>query len=757
MSAMLSAYTARALAAAAATSQRNRSLEIAKAVACVLVFGAAVGASQPASAQQFNQQGSLLVGTGAEGAAEQGASVALSGNGNTAAIGGPNDNLTDGAVWIFTRSNGVWTQQAKLQATGSVGFPGLGMSVALSSDGNTLLAGGPNDNGFIGAVWVFTQSGGVWTQQAKLTPTGNIGSADFGTAVALSSDGNTALVGGPENNAGVGAAWLYTRSGSVWTQQTELTVTDNIGVAFLSTSVALSGDAMIAVAGGPHDNAGVGAAWVFTQSGGSDQQRPGSQYNPFKLEAIDEIGAGNSGAAVAVTGPTPTGSYVVTVGAPLDNPLSVSSGVGATFMFTGIGAQWPETQKFVPTGSAPGWRTGISLEDSLEFAAHAIAYRPGTETIVGAPGYTAPPPGSAVGASPPNVGAVLVLTGSGGNLVQRAVLTVPALTGNSGLGTAVALSGDGNTAIFGARNYNSNAGAAVIFWRNPVASHDYNGDGYSDILWRDTSGDLAVWLMNGGTVSQSADLGSVTASFSIIGQHDFNGLSDADILWRDTSGNIALWFMTGTAVSSATALGNVPTNWAVYGTGDLNGDGVGDLLWRDANTGTVVAWFMNGAAVASTASFGAVPGTWTILGDADGTILWRDSAGDIALWGVQNGQVTSANGLGTVTSNFVVQGVGDFNGDGFLDILWRDTNTGTLSIWFTNGTQVTSAASVGTLPSNWNVAQIGDYNGDGNSDILLLDSAGDLAVWLMHGATVSSSLAVSNVGSTWQVQNSNAN
>ena len=93
---------------------------------------------------------------------------------------------------------------------------------------------------------------------------------------------------------------------------------------------------------------------------------------------------------------------------------------------------------------------------------------------------------------------------------------------------------------------------------------------------------------------------------------------------------------------------------------------MGDLLWRDANAGTVVTWFMNGAAVASTASFGAVPGTWTILGDADGTILWRDSAGDIALWGIPNGQVTSADGLGTVTSNFVVQGVGDFNGDGFL-------------------------------------------------------------------------------------------
>ena len=74
-------------------------------------------------------------------------------------------------------------------------------------------------------------------------------------------------------------------------------------------------------------------------------------------------------------------------------------------------------------------------------------------------------------------------------------------------------------------------------------------------------------------------------------------------------------------------------------------------------------------------------GCTIFIGDANGEILWRDSSGDIALWGVQNGQVTSSSGLGTVTGNFVVQGGGDFNGDGKLDILWRDTNSGALSIW----------------------------------------------------------------------------
>jgi hypothetical protein len=290
-----------------------------------------------------------------------------------------------------------------------------------------------------------------------------------------------------------------------------------------------------------------------------------------------------------------------------------------------------------------------------------------------------------------------------------------------------------------------------------TATHDFDGDGFSDIVWQNIRGNLAVWLMNGGAVLQSAGLGPVTSAYSIIGQHDFNGDGKADLLWRDSSGNVSMWFMSGTSVGAAASVGNLAPNWTLYGTGNLNGDGSGDLLWRDASTGTVAVWFMNGAAVASTATFGALPASWTIVGDADGAILWRDTAGDIALWGLQNGQVTSSSGLGAVTANFTVQGVGDFNGDGGLDILWRDSNSGTLSIWFTDGTNVTSAAVVSTLPSNWSVAQVGDYDGDGKSDILLLDSAGDLALWQMNGATVAASLGVGNVGPTWQVQNINAN
>src|ERR1035441_6848576 len=112
------------------------------------------------------QQGSKLGGTGVVGSADQGQSVALSADGNTAIVGGRVDNGGAGAAWVFTRSGEVWGQQAgKLVGAGAVGNASQGDSVALSADGNTAIVGGSSDNGFLGAAWGFTRSGGAWTQQ----------------------------------------------------------------------------------------------------------------------------------------------------------------------------------------------------------------------------------------------------------------------------------------------------------------------------------------------------------------------------------------------------------------------------------------------------------------------------------------------------------------------------------------------------------------------------------------------------------------
>jgi len=214
----------------------------------------------------WNQQGGKLVGSGASGPADQGTSVALSADGNTALVGGLADNGHSGASWVFTRSDGVWTQQgSKLIGSGAIGTAGQGCSVALSADGNTALVGGNDDNGLVGAAWVFTRSGGSWSQQdSKLVGGGAIGTTVQGLSVSLSADGNTALLGGPYDNNGVGATWAFVRSDGIWSQQgSKLVGSGATGFAFQGAPVAVSSDGHTALVAGYNDNGGLGAVWVF--------------------------------------------------------------------------------------------------------------------------------------------------------------------------------------------------------------------------------------------------------------------------------------------------------------------------------------------------------------------------------------------------------------------------------------------------------------------------------------------------------------
>ncbi len=183
------------------------------------------GARYPLRIDPLIQQGEKLTGSGEIGKGFFGYHLALSSDGNTALIGGERDTGYVGAAWVFTRSGSTWTQQgAKLTGSGESGNGVFGDSVALSSDGNTALIGGPGDNGDVGAAWVFTRSGSTWTQQgAKLTGSGEIGKGFFGESAALSSDGNTALIGGLFDNGEVGAAWVFVNPPSSVTTTTTTT------------------------------------------------------------------------------------------------------------------------------------------------------------------------------------------------------------------------------------------------------------------------------------------------------------------------------------------------------------------------------------------------------------------------------------------------------------------------------------------------------------------------------------------------------
>jgi hypothetical protein len=112
---------------------------------------------------------------------------------------------------VFTRSGSSWSQQGgKLVPSGASGASSFGYDVAMSTDGNTALIGAPDDNGGIGAAYLFTRSGSTWSQSgSKLTASGEAGAGTFGIAVALSSDANTGLIGGPDDNNTFGAAWAF--------------------------------------------------------------------------------------------------------------------------------------------------------------------------------------------------------------------------------------------------------------------------------------------------------------------------------------------------------------------------------------------------------------------------------------------------------------------------------------------------------------------------------------------------------------------
>jgi hypothetical protein len=388
----------------------------------------------PAPAQaQFSQQGPKLVGTGAIGAAEQGFSVSLSGDGNTAIVGGYLDNGGAGAAWVYTRSGGVWSQQAKLVATDAVGpFAGQGNSVSLSGDGNTAVVGGFNDNNAVGAAWVFTRSGGVWSQQAKLVGTGAVGIAEQGSSVSLSGDGNTVLVGGFWDNGFTGAAWVFTRSGGAWSQQgPKLVGTDAVGPLGEGYSVSLSDDGNTAAVGGPYDNNDAGAAWVYTRSGGV-----WSQQGP-KLVGTGAVGNAVQGISVSLSG---DGNSAI-VGGYGDNGFA-----GAAWVFTSSGGVWSQQgAKLVGTGAVGNAVQGSSVSLSGD----------GNTAIVG-------------GFQDDNgfAGAAWVYTRLGGVWSQQgAKLVGTGAVGPFGAeqGSSVSLSGDGKTAIVGGPFDDDEAGAAWVY------------------------------------------------------------------------------------------------------------------------------------------------------------------------------------------------------------------------------------------------------------------------------------------------------
>ncbi len=402
------------------------------------------GASFPLRIDPLLQQGKKLV-AGESGEGHFGQSVSLSADGNTALVGAPTGSGEVGAVWVFTRTGSTWAEQEVLTPKSSEvsGDGGFGSSVALSSDGNTALVGAPGDSTKAGAAWVFTRSEtGPWTQQGgKLTGGEEAGEGQFGFSVGLSSKGNTALIGGPDDSTKAGAAWVFTRSEGAWAQQGgKLAGGEEAGEGQFGFSVGLSSEGNTALIGGPGDSSKTGAAWVFARSGETWGQQK-------KLAGGEESGEGQFGFSVGLSSEGNT----ALIGGPGD-----SEGAGAAWVFALSEGSWSSQSAKLTAKSGEESKKGA-------FGASVALSAEGNTALVGGPG------------DEEAIGAAWMLTRSSEGVwaQQGKKLTADAEeeSGKGAFGSSVALSFDGNTELVGGPADSSGAGAVWGFVNPPTVTN----------------------------------------------------------------------------------------------------------------------------------------------------------------------------------------------------------------------------------------------------------------------------------------------
>jgi len=258
----------------------------------------------------------------------------------------------------------------------------------------------------------------------------------------------------------------------------------------------------------------------------------------------------------------------------------------------------------------------------------------------------------------------------------------------------------------------------TLQWRGAA---DFDGDGRHDYLWQDATGQVAIWNMAGGAHIGEGHPGRVPAGWTFQGLGDFDGDRQSDIVWRDEAGQVAIWFKgdaTG-EISPAAHPGyeNLPApvdlSWQVKGIGDFNGDSRSDILWRHAN-GQVWIWHMTGN-LRTGEAYPGVPDpklVWTIQGlgdfDADGRsdILWRDVFGKLAIWfagdATRAGHPSYQDSGRAVPLSAQLQGIADYNDDGYADILWRNGD-GQVAIWLLEGGRFVSATDLRTADASWQI------------------------------------------------------
>jgi len=368
-----------------------------------------------------------------------GVSVAISGD--TALVGalGDDDRGTNaGAAYVFVRSGTSWTQQAKLTAADGGANDNFGGAVALSGD-TAVVTAIFNDEASsdAGAAYVFVRSGTTWTQQAKLTAADASSNELLGISVALSGD--TALVGTTNDNGRSGAAYVFVRGGTSWTQQAKLRGADTAAADQFGISVAVVGDtALVGAFGNDVLANSAGSAYVFVRSGTSWTQQA-------ELLAADGQEGDQFGVSVAVSGDT------ALVGANLDDDHGTDS--GSAYVFVRSGTSWTQQAKILAADGQEGDGFGISVALEADTAVLGAS----TDSDLG-------------GAS----GSAYIFGRSGTSWTQQAKLNANDGASADFFGNSVALSG--STALIGAPDHDelgSSEGAAYAF----VAASGNNNNG----------------------------------------------------------------------------------------------------------------------------------------------------------------------------------------------------------------------------------------------------------------------------------------
>ncbi len=294
---------------------------------------------------------------------------------------------------------------------------------------------------------------------------------------------------------------------------------------------------------------------------------------------------------------------------------------------------------------------------------------------------------------------------------------------------------------------------AVVPFANTL-KNDYDGDGRSDIHWRNVStGRNDIWLLNGASVKSflSPVYNEPNQAWTVVGAGDLNGDGRGDQVWRNTtSGAVYVQLLNGGTTLAAS--GFAPTvadqNWQIVAIADFDGNGTHDLYWRNGSTGRNDLWLMNGASPSTLATVYNEPSAaWKVRGAADfngdgkADVFWRNDTTGRNYIQMMNGTALAA-GSGyapdVADQAWQVVAIGDFDADGKSDLYWRNSSTGRNDMWLMNGSVLKSFATVYNEPNqSWQIVNSGDYNGDGYTDVLWRNSTtGDNYLMLIQGTSI---------------------